>query len=499
MAERIPDWLGRQAVGRAEAVAVENGSVQLTYRLLRQQALLAAALLSRQGASPGDRVAVLVQQGYAYTICVHALMQFGAVLVPINRRLTAPEVAWQLKDAGVHLLVHDEGQHDAARDIVAAAKTLDWSVARVPYEDVAGEDSVDTAPHPGRTRVNLDDVHAVIYTSGTTGQPKGTLITYGNHWWGAIGSVLALGLRAGDRWLSPMPLFHVGGLAVLMRSVIYGTTAVLQDSFDPATANAAVDSGAIDLISLAPTMLQRMLAERSGPYPARFRSVLLGGSAAPAPLLEQCRALGIPVAASYGLTEANSQVATLEARDALRKVGSSGRPLLPTEVEIRVGGRVALPNEEGEIVVRGPTVTPGYLNRSDATSAVLVDGWLSTGDVGCLDEEGYLYVLDRRSDLIVSGAENVYPAEVESILMGHDAVLDACVVGMPDVHWGQVPVAYLVLNPNETVPTDDELRAFCRARVAAYKIPKTFKWASQLPRNASGKLLRKAVRGWLEA
>ncbi|MDQ0191003.1 o-succinylbenzoate--CoA ligase [Alicyclobacillus cycloheptanicus] len=492
MTQQLPDWLSRRAEGNEKTVAIENGPVRLTYGQLWEQATRTAGWLSELGVDRGERVAVLVRQGHLYAVAMHGLMQLGAVLVPINRRLAPPEVAWQLQDAGVRVLLHDGPAADQALAIRDAANELAWRVALHP---------LDERPEPServaRQYVRLDETHAIIYTSGTTGHPKGTLITYGNHWWGALASALQLGLHAGDRWLSPMPLFHVGGLAVLMRSLIYGTTAVLHDQFDPALVNEAIDRGDIDLVSLAPAMLQRMLAERDAPYPPRFRCALLGGSAAPRPLLERCLALGVPALQSYGLTEANSQVATLAPADALRKLGSSGRPLLPTEVEIRVEGRRAKPGEEGEIVVRGPTVTPGYFNRPDATAAAFEDGWFHTGDIGRMDEEGYLYVLDRRSDLIISGAENVYPAEVESVLMSHDAIVEACVVGQPDERWGQVPVAFLVAAADSDRVPDEALRTYCRERLAGYKVPVAFHWVDTLPRNASGKLLRKAVREWL--
>lgn len=492
MTQRLPDWLSKRAAGQANTIAVDNGDVRLTYATLYDRAAMAAGELADRGVQPSQRVALLARQGAVYATYMHGLLQLGAVLVPVNRRLAAAEVAWQMRDAGVRVLICDAPSVEQGAQIVAAAAELAW-----PLDVHLAKAEPAAAVPVRRADIDLDAVHAVIYTSGTTGHPKGTLITYGNHWWGAVASALQLGLHSGDRWLSPMPLFHVGGLAVLMRSLIYGTTAVVHDAFDVDAANAALDTGEIDLVSLAPAMLQRMLAGRSRPYPNRLRCVLLGGSAAPLPLLEQCQALNIPVAQSYGLTETNSQAATLHPSDALRKVGSSGRPLLPTEIRIEVDGRVAAAGEVGEICVRGPSVTPGYLNRPDATAQAIREGWLHTGDIGRIDEEGCLFVLDRRSDLIVSGAENVYPAEVESVLMSHADISEACVVARPDERWGQVPVAFIVADRAGTLVPDERLRAYCRERMAGYKIPAAFHWVDSLPRNASGKLLRKAVRAWL--
>jgi O-succinylbenzoic acid--CoA ligase len=487
----LPDWLGRRVAMGADRVALQTKQREISYRELYDVAGRMAGGLRQRGVDTGERVALIAHSGEWFAVAVHALIQCGAILVPINWRLTAAEIAWQLDDAGVRWILHDEDASNLAAEVQA--------VREQPSERIELSHLPMAAVQPlYRTDIPLQDIHAIIYTSGTTGRPKGAMITYGNHWWSAMGSALQLGLTAEDKWLVPMPLFHVGGLAVLMRSLIYGTTAVVHDRFDATAVNDAIDEQRITLLSVVPTMLRRMLDARGGKrYPAHLRCVLLGGSAAPRPLLEEALALGAPVAQSYGLTEANTQVCTLHPRDALRKLGSSGKPLMPTEIAIEVDGRRARPGEEGEIIVRGPTVMAGYLNRPEATAATLVDGWLHTGDIGYLDEEGYLYVLDRRKDLIVSGGENIYPAEVESVLLRHPAVSEAAVVGVADAEWGQVPVACLVLQPGAEV-SDEELIQFCREHLAGYKVPRRVRRFPQLPRNASGKLLRRKLREWLE-
>jgi O-succinylbenzoic acid--CoA ligase len=345
-----------------------------------------------------------------------------------------------------------------------------------------------------RTHVEMSAVHSVVYTSGTTGAPKGATLTYGNHLWSAFGSVLNLGLYAEDRWLACLPLFHVGGLAILLRSVIYGTTAIVHEGFDASRVNAAIDRDGVTIISVVANMLQRMLDERGDtPYPPSLRCVLLGGGPAPEALLRRCEALRIPVVQTYGLTETASQVATLSPEDALRKLGSAGKPLFGTEVRILDESGVERPaGGEGEIVVRGPTVTLGYLNHPEATASAIREGWLHTGDIGYLDADGFLYVLDRRDDLIVSGGENIYPAEVEAALLAHPAVADAGVTGEPDERWGLKPVAFVVLG--EGAATAEELISHCRARLAAYKMPARIEFRDGLPRNAAGKLMRSQLR-----
>jgi O-succinylbenzoic acid--CoA ligase len=321
------------------------------------------------------------------------------------------------------------------------------------------------------------------------------MLTYGNHLWSAVGSALNLGLREDDRWLACLPLFHVGGLAILLRGAIYGTTAVVHESFDAARVNASIDRDGVTIISVVSNMLQRMLDERGDtPYPPALRCVLLGGGPAPESLLQRSAALGVPVVQTYGLTEAASQVATLPPEDAIRKLGSAGKPLFGSQVRIVSPDGAALPSSsEGEIVVRGPTVTPGYLNSPEATAQAIRDGWLHTGDIGYLDAEGYLYVLDRRDDLIVSGGENVYPAEIEAVLQSHPDVLEAGVYGAPDDRWGQTPVAAVVLRPGATA-TPEALIAHCRERLSTYKTPSRIELCDELPRNAAGKLLRSRLR-----
>ena len=341
--------------------------------------------------------------------------------------------------------------------------------------------------------VDLSAVHSVIYTSGTSDRPKGATLTYGNHLWSAIGSALNIGLRSDDRWLACMPLFHVGGLSILLRSVIYGTAAFVHQSFDAEAVNRAIDEERTTIISAVSTMLLRMLEARGErPYPDTLRCVLLGGGPAPGSLLEECERRGLPVVQTYGLTEAASQVTTMAPGDS--RPGSAGRPLFTTEVRIEnANGAAAAAGETGEIVVRGPVVTPGYLNNPDATAQALRDGWLHTGDTGYLDNDNYLYVLDRRDDLIVSGGENVYPTEVEEALCAHPAVLEAAVISLPDEEWGARVAAAVALRDGATADVN-ELTAFCRRRLAAYKTPREIRFVDELPRNAAGKLLRRTVR-----
>ncbi len=450
----VPDWLRQRAAVTPERRALVCGETTWTFAELDARV---DAAMRKLDVGAEQRVAIRAANSAGFVVAVHALMRLGAVIVPINTRLADPEVAWQLTDAAVTLVLgNDELQalletHSSPRGRRDAGRAFD-----------------------------LQAWHSIVYTSGTTGRPKGAILTYGNHWWSAVASALNLGLLADDSWLACLPLFHVGGLSILLRSVICGMTAVVQSRFDAAEVNRAIDEHGVSIVSVVSTMLDRMLTERGGrPYPSSLRCVLLGGGPAPLPLLERATAAGVPVVQTYGLTETASQVVTLAPEDALSKLGSAGKPLMGSE--IRVGA-------DGEICVSGPSVSPGYVNHLPR------DGWLQTGDLGHLDAEGYLYVLDRRDDLIVSGGENVYPAEVEAALLAYPGVSEAGVIGVPDAEWGRRVTGVVVMRAGGTA-TADELIAFCRQRLAGYKVPRHIEFrAAALPRNAAGKLLRRELR-----
>ncbi len=512
-------WLPWRAASTPDhlALVAPNGS-RLTYAELHARADDAALGLAALGVRGGDRVGVLLPNGIPFVEVVHACMRLGAVLLPLNLRLTPGELAWQVRDAGARVVLHDSSTEAKTAELctiatdVMMARTGDAPMAVDDHADIGLADislahaaSADTTRAENgsttgtalRDRTDPEEPLAIVYTSGTTGAPKGAVLSYSNFWWSAVGSALNLGIHAADRWLAPLPLFHVGGLSVLTRSAIYGTTAVLHDGFDAARVSAALDDEEITLVSLVPTMLHRLLEVRSDrPAPPSLRCVLLGGGPAPRALLERCAQLGIPVSQTYGLTECCSQVATLAPRDALRKPGSAGRPLYPNELRMATATGDHSPGEGGEILVRGPVVTSGYWNRPDATASAFVDGWFRTGDFGRLDEDGYLYVLDRRDDLIVTGGENVYPAEVEGVLLAHPSVAEAAVIGVADAEWGQRVVAVVRLVEGAEPSVAHELQTHCRASLAAYKVPREMRISeAPLPRTASGKLRRAALRG----
>ncbi len=473
-----------------EATALETSEGRLSFAQLALRAVRAAEFLRRADAPTDGPVALLMEGDADFAAWFEAVGLAGRVALPLNLRLTSVELARQLQDARVSLVL-GTGRDARLSDLAANVPTA-TVVAAPRLDGPAGPSGRSPGGLPG-TAPRGADTRAVLFTSGTSGRAKGACLSWDNFLASARGTEERLGDAVRERWLACMPLFHVGGLSILVRSVLFGGPVRLLPRFDPAAVSNALDAGDVAGVSLVPTMLSRLLAERGDRRaPPGLRVVLLGGAAASPPLLERALEAGYPVCPTYGLTEATSQVATAAPPAPGRKTPGRMRPLSGTEVRIIDGGRVQPAGTPGEIVVRGPTVMQGYLNAADATREALRDGWLHTGDVGVLDDEDGLQVLDRRDDLVVSGGENVYPAEVESVLLGHPTVLDAGVAGLPDPDLGTRVAAWVVPVPGSD-PDPDAWRSHCRRYLAGYKVPREFRCVEVLPRNAAGKLLRRRL------
>lgn len=494
---QFPIWLEKRAFTTPHRIAVQCDGEQWTFLQLRNRARTLASQLASHGAGEGRRVALLCGNSVGTLALIHAVSYAGSILLPLNTRLAAQEIAYQLQDAGCNIAVYDEGHAALMADAGAA---LTGQVACLRIEELEAEASECAGslfpPPPLCLHANRNAIHTIMYTSGTTGKPKGVQLTYDNHWHSAVDSMLNIGLSDQDRWLMAVPMFHISGLSIVMRSVIYGMPIVLLRKFDPADANEAIMTQGVTIVSVVSNMLIRMLDELGGDhtYPPVFRCMLLGGGPAPLPLLQKCAAIGIPIYQTYGMTETASQIVTLSPEYMFSKLGSAGKPLFQSELRIIVDdGSDAAPGEPGEIIVRGPTVMSGYWNLPEPTAHTLRDGWLYTGDAGYLDADGFLFVLDRQKDMFVSGGENVYPAEIEAVLSGHPAIAEAGVVGVEDKRWGYVPSAFICLRGNAVV-SSEEIRDYCAARLAKYKVPAHIHFVAELPRNASNKLLRRELK-----
>lgn len=484
--EVMPQWLTKRAHLTPNRTALVYKRQRLSFRELYEKVVEMSQQLSANGVQPHDFVAVLLKNHVDTVVILFALQLLGAKTVMLNTRLTAEELSFQIQDSRSSLLITES-------EFQSVLSNLAISTKLVFKETLCLSESVLVS---AIDEVSLEDVCSVMYTSGTTGNPKGVLQTYGNHWWSAVGSALNLGLHEQDTWLCAVPLFHISGYSILMRSVIYGMKVILHDGFDPEQVNKALVEENVTIMSVVSTMLHRLIEVIKEPLPTSFRCMLLGGGPAPLSLLESCKLLGIPVYQTYGMTETASQVVTLSPEDSIRKLGSAGKPLFPIKLKIVNEQHVSCePLESGEIWLKGANVTKGYLH-SENSAHLTEDGWFSTGDIGYCDEEGFLYVLDRRSDLIISGGENIYPAEIEGVLLSHPSVLEAGVVGRDDPEWGQVPVAFVVSKPGAV--NEQELVVYCQTRLAKYKVPKQVIFVQELPRNASQKLLRRTLKDWLK-
>ncbi|WP_043934019.1 o-succinylbenzoate--CoA ligase [Bacillus sp. EB01] len=485
MTMRMPHFLKKRAFLTPDRPALLFNNQLLTFKELYAKSLSLATKLTSAGVDSSTFTGVLIKNNLESAILLYALQICRAPAVMLNNRLTAAEIAWQLRDANVSILISEPSLTSLAKEAASSHE----SVTTLTLTELS---SIKPANWIPSDEVSLEDICTVMYTSGTTGHPKGVLQTYGNHWWSASGSALNLGMTEHDTWLCTVPLFHISGYSILIRGIIYGNLVILHEHFDPKHVVKDIIEKKVSYMSIVGTALNRVLDELGDRnLPDTFGCMLLGGGPAPLPLLEACRRQNVPVFQTYGMTETASQSATLASEYSLSKLGSAGKPLFPVSIKIQLDdGNEAPAGEEGEILVKGPNVMPGYLNRPEATAEKIVDGWFHTGDIGKLDEEGFLYVIDRRSDLIISGGENIYPAEVESVLVSHPYVWDAGVAGISDSEWGQVPVAFLILMDGYSL-TEEELRSYCLSRLAKYKVPRSFYFVKELPRNASNKLLRR--------
>jgi O-succinylbenzoic acid--CoA ligase len=500
-----PNWLSQRAVQKKEAIALIFKSLsspeaeRWTYSQLEQCVNDWAERLQALGLKSGDRVGLLLTNHPRYLIIVHALVKCEAIAVFLNIRQTTSEIDWQIEDSHTKYLVCDEFTQPTANSLEEQFDNLSLVVINSHSQKFPSSNEERSLLFPsssgraarGEGLINLDNIQGIFYTSGTTGKPKAVPLTYQNHFHSAIASTLNLGINADDNWLICMPLFHVGGLAIVWRSVINGTAITLLPKFDEQEVLEALATEKVTLISLVPTMLSRLLQHPQAGNLQKLRGILLGGAPACSKLIEHCLQLNLPIMPTYGMTETASQITTLAAHKVKFKQGSSGLPLFGNQIRIVAEDHTELPDGAiGQILVRGASVMTGYLNYPESKS--IQDGWLHTGDLGYCDRNGYLYVVSRRSDLIISGGENIYPSEIESILLEHSAIIEACVVGISDREWGESVAAVIVTEVELSLA---EVRNFCEQKsLSRYKLPKSIHIWDSLPKSASGKLLRQNIR-----
>jgi fatty-acyl-CoA synthase len=494
------DWIahfGRRTPDKLAVVdlASERGFsyAQFDARISR----LAAHLRDQLKMSRGDRVAVLAMNTTDTLEVQFACGRIGAVFLPLNTRLTVPELQYIVGDAAPALMIHDAELADVALTVaklcgVASALLLG---SHGSYEAaIAASQPLDQAEV-----VTLDDISTILYTSGTTGQPKGAIITHGMTFWNCVNLGGPAYISPSSVLLTVLPLFHSGGLNCYTNPVLHaGGTVLIMRAFDPGLALSLISDPArrINVFFGVPSIYQFM-AQHASFAEADFSRLVIGGvggAPMPVPLLKVWEERGVALQQGYGMTETSPAVLTLDREDAARKAGSSGKPVLHTEVRIvRPDGSDAEVGELGELWVKGPNITPGYWNRPDANASSFTDGWLHTGDAARTDEEGFYYIVDRWKDMYISGGENVYPAEVESVLHQLAAIAEAAVIGIPSAQWGETGMAIIAVKPGHSI-TEAEICAHCEANLARFKRPQLIKFVDALPRNATGSTSRPCAR-----
>jgi fatty-acyl-CoA synthase len=490
-AHTIGRWLRDRARATPGRTAIDHLGVATTYAELDGRSERLAAALLAAGLRRGDRLATLTGNSTEHVVVCFACAKAGLTLLPLSWRLSPVELAFQLDDASPVLLLvepdHAELADETLRHASPAPRRLDLGgVEQRRLEDAAGD--ARSAP------VDDGDPLLLVYTSGTTGKPKGALLTHANCFWTNLGFDLATGVGGDDVVLQVLPQFHCGGWNVQALLAWWkGATVVLERSFDARRCLRLIAEKRVTTMMGVPANYLFM-AQEPGFATAdlsSLRRAVVGGAPMPEALLETWQARGVAIVQGYGLTEAAPNVLCLPPEDAVRKQGFAGKPYPYVEVALRdeETGRLLEGTATGELVVRGPNVFAGYWSRPEASEAAFAAGWLLTGDVAERDEEGYYRICGRVKDMYISGGENVYPAEVESVLHEHDAVADAAVVGAPDERWGESGIAFVVLEDGSAA-TSEELREWCAARLARFKVPREVRFVDALPRSGMGKVLK---------
>ncbi|MFA6235063.1 MAG: o-succinylbenzoate--CoA ligase [Bacteroidota bacterium] len=460
----------------------EDGRTWTWARLNMEALVIAGRLRSEHGIVPGDVVSTVLENNARHVIILHAIFLCGAIVAPLNLRLSPAERARQIAHLQPRLLIAEDDP---------AASGVQWLQPESLFADTARGTLRQFQPV-----LTVDNsTCSILFTSGSSGVMKAVPHSWHNHRRSAEGSAANLGVREDDNWLCVIPLYHIGGLAIVTRSLIYGTAMTVHQRFDPTAALDTLRHGRITLLSVVPTMLQRIMDADAGFSAAAFpglRAILLGGAAASRSLWEAAQLRGLPLLGTYGLTETCSQVVTASPAALQRMAGSAGQAIDGAEMQIRdEQGEILSAGCTGEICIRGEMVAEAYLRNPSLTAERFVDGWFRTGDIGLIDGNGFLHVLGRCDDMIVSGGENVYPSEIEDVLLRHSAVADAAVAGIEDAVWGMKIAAVVVLRRDIDFI---ELETWCRSELAGYKIPRIWRRIDALPRTSSGKLIRSEVR-----
>jgi len=492
------DWISKWSLYSPHKIAIKEYecSRTVTYRQLNNIANRCSVKFTNDfGLKRGDRVAVLAENCLEYFILFSVAQKTGIILVPLNFRLTAREIDFLLNDFKPTLIIAQEKFTSTLNNCAQFHKiSHKWKLEELqefgyPHRDkiidfFADENMVE------------DNPLFILYTAGTTGVPKGALYTHKMLFWNSINTTMRLDITSDDRSISCTPMFHTGGWNVIPTPFLHrGAYFCLTQKFNPDIILQLMQDEQATMFMAVPTMLQMM-----GQSPffdkinlEKMRFFIIGGEPMPLPLIEKWHAKGVPIRQGFGMTEAGPSITSLHQDDAIRKMGSIGLPNFYIDARIVDDNMDDVqPKKIGELILKGPSVTPGYWNNPQATTKSIKDGWLFTGDLVKQDEEGYLYVVDRKKFMYISGGENVYPAEVEKFLYSHSEIKEVAIVGVPDAKWGEVGKAYVVRNQGSNL-TEADVLEFCKGNLAPYKIPKHVQFLNELPKNDAGKIDRKIL------
>ncbi len=483
-------------------VGPETGQ-RLTYDELNARCNQTANTLHDAGVRPGDRVAILLMNGSEFLESFFAVAKIGAVIVPLNWRLVADELGFILKDSGAKTLIFGEEFAGAAVDLHAggAAKTdiERWIFVGSPTNQPDFAENYAEVHQRGSTAepdigAAEEDLLYIMYTSGTTGLPKGAVHTHNSAAWACMNILASAEMRFKDRYLNGLPLYHVGALTPATVAVYAGQTSILMRAFDPVRTWKLIAEEKVTSMLAVPAMLNFMLQvpDLDKMDTSTLRWIMSGAAPVPVTLIEAYQKLGIEIHQVYGLTESCGPGCIIGPDDAMARAGSTGHAYFHTDVRIiDEAGADCEPNVPGEVLIRGKHNMKEYWNRPDATKEALKDGWLHTGDIAIQDEDGFVYIQDRVKDMVISGGENVYPAEIENVILSHPKVKEVGVIGQPSEKWGESPFAVVVA---EDGVTEAHVLEHCHGKLAPFKMPKGVGFIDEIPRNPTGKVLKRLLR-----
>lgn len=496
------DWSAyhaRQRPGELAIIDLATGR-RLTHHDLNDRAARLASWLQANGVGEGDRVAILSPNCPEYFELEFAGGKIGTIMVPLNWRLAEPELDFILKDCAPKVLIYDAAFRDMATRLmadcdIAHGLELDIDNPATNYEQAIASGG----SSPEIADLGHEDLSMIMYTSGTTGRPKGAMISHAMNFYNAVNIGMPSGCSPDTVQLVVLPLFHTGGMNCYANPVLHaGGCVVLMREFEPGGALAALgdtDLGVTHFFAVpAPYQFMMQHPDFASTDLSRLEVAGVGGAPCAEPILKGWIGRGVPLVQGWGMTETGPTGTLLAAADAERKLGSAGQPVLHAEIRIVDDQGHDLPHgEKGELIIRGPSVTPGYWNKPDATADAFMDGWLKTGDAAYMDDEGFIFIVDRWKDMYISGGENVYPAEVENILYELPQIAEAAIIGVPDDRWGETGMAIIALKPGEEL-SEQAVIEHCLKNLAKFKVPASVVWVDALPRNATGKVLKWELR-----